>query len=103
MRAAICAAFFGLILVLGACDKRAHCTGYNGSDGHLISAGSLTGCSDQKNRDVRCARGDEGKPYVCTCTEGGTTGKTFQRSEPLPSGAENLSKLAAEQCDWPLK
>ena len=92
-----------LVLVLAGCDKRAHCTGYNGSTGNLLSAASLTGCSDQKNRDIRCARGEAEKPFACTCMEGGTTGTTFMRTEALPRGAENLSKLGAEQCDWAIK
>jgi len=100
----VSSAVLSVLLVLGGCgDKAAHCTGRSGSAGHLISNESLTGCSDNKARDIRCARGREEAPFSCSCVEGGTPGKTFQRKEILPNNTEDVTKLAIQECGWTLK
>src|SRR5688500_9798639 len=99
-------AFLALTVTLalvGCNDKRVHCTGWSGSEGNLLSVGSLTSCTDNKTRDVRCARNSADAPYKCSCIEGGTVGKSFQQTTPLPGSADALTKLAVQECGWALK
>jgi hypothetical protein len=98
---------FGALLLLiasAACnDKTVKCTGWAGSDGQLLSVGSLTSCTDNKPRDVRCARNSPDAQFKCSCIEGGTPGKSFERATALPANATDLTKLTVEQCGWTLK
>jgi hypothetical protein len=99
-----CLALVALAVGLVACEsKKTQCTSWSGSDGQLLSVGSLTSCTDNKPRDVRCARNAPDAPFKCSCIEGGTAGKTFERTGPLPANATDLTKLTVEQCGWALK
>lgn len=68
-------------LLLG-CESKPKCRRPVGGTSAVSSSFAVL-CGEIEH-EVRCTREDASAPYRCVCSSGGTKGRTFERSEPLP-------------------